>query len=112
MKGDSQSTNDAAAGKISTTIVLIALFFACVLSFLAISFKQYGGLHYLNHDALVGNAIAQSVGAVFIFPLLHIAIASLWKSKRNKKTLRNIFFGWAIVACVLLVVGLLQSGIV
>jgi len=53
----------------------------------------------VNHDFRVGlwdSFLAETVGQIIIWPILHIAIASIWKSKRNSKSRRNIFFGWSI----------------
>lgn len=78
------------------------------VSFFLTSIREYGGFGYFGHELLVQDVIAQSIGAVFFFPLLHIAIASFWKSKRNKVSRRNILFGWAVAVIALQMFGLFQ----
>jgi len=76
--------------------------FAFATSFVVTSLRNYGGFNYFEYNLLVQDVIAQSFGAVFMLPFIHIGISSIWKAKRNKFTRRNIFFGWAVG------VGLLQ----
>lgn len=47
-------------------------------------------------------------GSVFI-SLIHVGIASFFKSKRNSSTRRRIFIGWAIVIIALQIVQLLTT---
>jgi hypothetical protein len=37
---------------------------------------------------------------VALLPLIHIAIASIWASKRNYRSRRNIILGWLLYSCV------------
>ena len=45
--------------------------------------------------------IAQALGGSFAFPTIHVAIASIFKSKRNPSTRRKIYIGWAIAIIIL-----------
>lgn len=69
------------------------------------SFNQYGGFTYFKYPLLIYVMIGESISGLIIFPLIHIAIASIWKSKRNKRTRRNVFFGWALVTAAIYLFG-------
>ena len=90
----------------SVSLVLGAQAFAFVASFVITSLREYGGFNYFEYSTLVQDVIAQSIGAVFFFPIIHMGIASIWESKRNKLTRRNIFFGWAVAVGLLQLAGL------
>lgn len=77
-------------------MVFIVWFLALIITIYKVSLQEYGGFNYLDSSLIIQDVIAQSLGAVIIAPLLHIAIASIWKSKRNSRTRRNIFLGWSI----------------
>jgi len=57
--------------------------------------------NYLDYPYfLVLNAI--SSGALLMclfFPAINLLILSIWKSKRNKKTVRKVFIIWSILGC-------------
>ncbi len=89
-------------------LVLGIQLLAFVVSFFLTSIREYGGFGYFEHELLVQDVIAQSIGAVFVFPLLHVAIASFCKSKRNKVSRRNIFLGWAVAVFGLQMFGVAQ----
>jgi len=78
------------------TIWLLAL----VITVYKVSTQEYGGFNYFDSSIIIQDVIAQSLGAVIIAPLLHIAIASIWKTKRNSRTRRNIFFGWSLFSVI------------
>ena len=50
---------------------------------------------------IIGENIALSigygVGYSCLFPLVHVAIASFWESKRNRDVRLNIFFWWSLL---------------
>ena len=48
--------------------------------------------------------VIQTVGFCFLLPVIHLAIANLWKSKRNEQTSLRILRGWSIV--IIAVVGI------
>lgn len=51
----------------------------------------------LSHPSALSGLIAESLGASFLAPLVHLAIASFFKSKRNPSSRRRIFIGWSLV---------------
>lgn len=52
---------------------------------------------------------AQAAGGTAILPLIHVLIASIFKSKRNSFTRRKIFIGWSIFIIVLQLFVLLST---
>lgn len=89
-------------------LVLGVLLVAFCTSFVVTSLRNYGGFNYGGHTTSLSNAIFESAGAVFIFPLLHLAIASFWKVKRTSRTRRNIFFGWGLAVVGIQLFGIAQ----
>lgn len=77
-------------------MVSVAIFFSCIASFIATSLNKYGGFNYSGHATVLSDAVMESIGAAFLLPLAHLAIASFWKVKRNPATRRNVFFGWGL----------------
>jgi hypothetical protein len=59
-----------------------------------------------NYPQALSQLIAQSFGASLLFPVVHVAIASLFKSKRNPTSRRRIFIGWSLVIIVIAVFSL------
>ena len=51
----------------------------------------------LNHPGALSGLIAESVGASLLAPVVHVAIASIFKGKRNPSSRRRIFIGWSLV---------------
>jgi len=51
----------------------------------------------LNHPQVLSELMAESAGASLSAPILHVAIASLFKSKRNPTSRRRIFIGWSVL---------------
>ena len=90
------------------TLVLSALIFAFVASFIVTSLRKYGGFNYFGHTTALSDAVVEAVGAVFVLPLIHLAIASLWKAKRNSRSRRNIFFGWGLAVGVIQLLNVVQ----
>lgn len=54
----------------------------------------------LNHPGALSELIAESLGASLFLPAVHVAIASIFKSKRNPSSRRRIFIGWSLVTIV------------
>lgn len=88
---------------------LLLVFGMVIFSFIVIvvvnSFNNYGGFSYLRYPVLVHRMIGESLSGLIAAPLIHIMIASIWKSKRNKRTRRNIFFGWALALAIIYAFG-------
>lgn len=50
----------------------------------------------LNRTGSVDNAIGATIGGAHFFPLLTVAIASIWKSNRNIRSVTKIYFFWSL----------------
>ena len=50
-----------------------------------------------EHPQAIREYLAEAIGMVFVIPLIHLAIASLFKKMRNSTSRRRIFMGWSIV---------------
>ncbi|MDN4054071.1 hypothetical protein QPK32_13370 [Massilia sp. YIM B02763] len=59
-----------------------------------------------NYPQALSQLIAESFGASLLFPVVHVAIASLFKSKRNPTSRRRIFIGWGLVIIVVAIFSL------
>lgn len=51
----------------------------------------------MDHPAVLREFIAEALGYSFGLPVIHVLLASCFKSMRNSSTRRKIFIGWAIV---------------
>lgn len=83
------------------SLVLGVMAFAFVASFIVTSLRRYGGFNYVGHATVLSDAIFEAIGAVLILPLIHLAIASLWRAKRNSRSRRNIFLGWGVAVGII-----------
>ncbi|MDG1708358.1 MAG: hypothetical protein P8H03_06330 [Emcibacteraceae bacterium] len=92
----------------SFAIVLTVCLVALSIAFLKVNFQHYGGLIWSNRS---GFNLAEAFGGSLLFPTIHVAIASFWKSKRNRKTRRKVFFNWSIVTIILQSVAIISAGI-
>lgn len=63
----------------------------------------------LKENVLFQSYLSSAFGGSVFIPLIHVGIASFFKSKRNSSTRRRIFIGWAIVIIVLQIVQLLTK---
>ena len=66
-------------------------------TFLAWYHKDFGipNLSRLvDHPAVAWQLLITAAGGSFGLPLIHLAVASLFKSRRNPSARRNIFIGW------------------
>lgn len=50
----------------------------------------------VREPVLFQSYISRAIGGSIFIPIIHIGIASFFKSKRNSSTRRRIFIGWAI----------------
>ena len=74
---------------------------AVLASVLAGSIQQFGTFAALNNATLLSNLIMGAVGMMLVLPGINVAIASIWQSKRNPRTRRNIYFSWGVVVAIL-----------
>ena len=86
-------------------LVFGMVIFSFIVTVVVNSFNDYGGFSYLRYPVLVHRMIGESLSGLIVAPLIHIMIASIWKSKRNKRTRRNIFFGWALALAIIYAFG-------
>ncbi len=67
------------------------------------TFNHHFGIAKLNfvvlmkHPQALTGLMAEALGAFLLFPLLHVAVASMFESKRNSSSRRRIFIGWSLV---------------
>jgi hypothetical protein len=83
---------------LALTLTLSAIAFLIV--FLTYVGKDFGyaNIGYIfRSPAVLQDYIARSFGGSLAPPAIHVAIASIFKSKRNNSTRRRIFIGWSIV---------------
>lgn len=86
-------------------LVFGMVIFSFIVTVVVKSFNDYGGFNYFDYPVLVYMMVIESLSGLILFPLMHIAIASIWKSKRNKRTRRNVFFGWALALAIIYAFG-------
>ncbi len=101
-------TNNANSRK-SITTVFISLLIAFIISVLASSITRFGSISAIKNPTVVFDLMSGALGGIIIFPLVHIAIASMWKAQRNSRSRRNIFFGWGVALSVLQVLILISA---
>ncbi|MCU8092601.1 hypothetical protein L5M18_13650 [Shewanella sp. SM20] len=61
-----------------------------------------------DHPAAFSQYLAEAFGGALLFPIVHVGIASFFKSKRNPSSRRNIFIGWSIVIIGVVLIQLLS----
>lgn len=81
--------------------VLAALAAAVAASTLTGSIQQHGTFAALNNTTLLSNLVMGAIGMMLILPGINVAIASIWQSKRNSRSRRNIYFWWGVVVAIL-----------
>jgi len=54
-----------------------------------------------GHGAALSEFIAAAIGAIFVFPLIHMALASIFKSQRNSRSRWKILLGWSVFLLIL-----------
>jgi hypothetical protein len=92
--------NRTSRDETSLTLAVIAVFAAYVVMFCAFFHLDYG---ISNLPVLLSNGqvflgyLFQALGGTLAFPAAHVAVFSLFKSKRNPSTRRRIFIGWSIL---------------
>lgn len=95
---------DASPAKETSLTLAIALSLASLsFAFVQVWVGHFGlqtlpevGRAAFSHPQAISELVAEAVGGSLLFPLLHVAIASLFKSKRNPSSRRRIFIGWSL----------------
>ena len=81
--------------------VFAALAAAVVASVFTGSIQQFGTFAALSYATLLSNLVMGAIGMMLILPAINVAIASIWQSKRNSRSRRNIYFWWGVVVAIL-----------
>lgn len=87
---------------LALTITLSAIAFLIVFVTYVGKDFGYSNIGYIfRSPAVLQDYIARSFGGSLGLPAIHVAIASIFRSKRNNSTRRRIFIGWSIaIICV------------
>ena len=79
-----------------SVLLWMAFFLAITLTF----FMAFDLEADFSINSLI-NAFVFSVAVVVIPPLVHIVIASIWATKRNNRTRKNIIVAWLIFSIMI-----------
>jgi hypothetical protein len=94
-----------ASKPVSLWLAIIFSFASFLVSFgLIVSSHGVTSSNYIvlfDHAGAFFEFIAEAIGFSFGLPLIHVGIASCFKSKRNKNTRRYIFIGWGIAIIII-----------
>lgn len=96
-----QTTSSKTSFKLALVLSLIAfaVSFAEVMQSkvgLSILFNPTSLPVLVRHPGALSEFAAMAFGASTALPILHVALFSLFKSKRNPSTRRRIFIGWSL----------------
>ena len=96
-----QNEPDASKKKptsLALAIVLSMISF-CIVFYASVKhdFSALPVFDIVREPVLFQSYISRAIGGSIFIPLIHMGIASFFKSKRNSSTRRRIFIGWAIV---------------
>lgn len=94
------------ASKQQTSLMLAVIFAlsAYAMTFFAWFYQDHGVLFssvVFDHPAALSEYLAAALGGSLIFPIVHVGVASFFKSKRNPGSRRNIFIGWSVAIIVI-----------
>ena len=96
-----QNEPDASEKKPTSLALAIALSVIsfCIVFYAAVKhdFSASPVMDIVREPVLFQSYISRAFGGSIFIPLIHMGIASFFKSKRNSSTRRRIFIGWAIV---------------
>jgi|AntDeeMinimDraft_5_1070356.scaffolds.fasta_scaffold10606_3 hypothetical protein len=102
----------------SLPLAIILALAAYLVTFCTMFYQDYGVIFsavLFDHPAAFSEYLAGALGGSLIFPVIHVGIASFFKSKRNPSSRRNIFIGWSIaiifIQLVLFVVAIGTPGL-
>lgn len=100
VNGQNQDDDDASVKKptsLALAIVLSLISFTVVfLANVKHDFSASPVMDIVREPVLFQSYISRAIGGSIFIPIIHIGIASFFKSKRNSSTRRRIFIGWAI----------------
>lgn len=112
---DSKGQNDQEGStkkptSLTLAVVLSLISFAIV--FITTVKHDFGAspvMDIVREPILFQSYISRAFGGSVFIAVIHVAIASLFKSKRNSSTRRRIFIGWAIVIILLQILQILTK---
>lgn len=112
---EADGQNEPAAPEKKSTSLALAIILS-LISFLMVfittvkhDFGASPVIDIVKVPVLFQSYLSSAFGGSLFMPLIHVGIASLFKSKRNSSTRRRIFIGWAIVIIVLQIVQILTK---
>lgn len=112
---EADGQNEPAALEKKTTSLALAIVLS-LISFLMVfittvkhDFGASPVMEIVKEPVLFQSYLSRAFGGSLFMPLIHVGIASFFKSKRNSSTRRRIFISWAIVIIVLQIVQLLTK---
>ena len=100
VNGQNQDDDDASVKKptsLALAVVLSLISFTVVfLASVKQDFSASPVIDIVREPVLFQSYISRAIGGSIFIPIIHIGIASFFKSKRNSSSRRRIFIGWAI----------------
>ena len=112
---DSNGQNDQDVSVKKPTSLALAIVLS-LISFAMVFFvtvkHDFGAspvMDIVKEPVLFQSYISRAFGGSVFIAVIHVAIASLFKSKRNSSTRRRIFIGWAIAIILLQIVQLMTK---
>lgn len=102
--------DDTQENEISVWIVFLMFILAYMVWIMSYTVREFSGFDFaaITEVGLSEDAIVQSFGSVLVLPLIHLGIASFWRSQRNSAVRKKIFFIWFLVSACIGVVILFQ----
>jgi hypothetical protein len=96
----------------SLALAILLSLISFVMVFITTVKHDFGALpvtDIVKEPVLFQSYLSSAFGGSVFIALIHVGIASFFKSKRNSSTRRRIFIGWAIAIIALEIVQLLTK---
>lgn len=96
----------------SLALAILLSLISFVMVFITTVKHDFGALpvtDIVKEPVLFQSYLSSAFGGSVFIALIHVGIASFFKSKRNSSTRRRIFIGWAIAIIALQIVQLLTK---
>lgn len=107
LKVDVSETQAQALTSLPLAITFSMISYA--VAFCVIFYADHGvifSMRLFDHPAAFMQYLSGALGGSLMFPIAHVGIASLFKSKRNPSSRRNIFIGWSIATIAIQLISL------
>ena len=98
------NASDTPKKQTSLALAIVFSMISFVVAFYITSYKEHGMIIFavlFENPRLFFDYFARAFGGALLFPILHVTIASFFKSKRNPSSRRNIFIGWSMIVIIL-----------